>query len=414
MDVKKGYSLTMTASLPQDWELISIGELFDFKNGLNREKKFFGQGTPIVNYMDVYHNRWLTEANICGKVSLSKSEINSYEVRKGDVFFTRTSETIEEVGLTSVVLDELVDTVFSGFILRARPKNEKLDDNFKKYCFSSFQFRNEITSRSTYTTRALTNGRVLSNIKILIPSLKAEQRAIAEALSDMDALIEAQEALIAKKRAIKQGVMQELLSGKRRLPGFSEEWKWEKVSQFGEVVTGGTPPTNEQIFWNGSIPWITPTDIKNKKDIFHSEREITQDGLNVLSKLPMNSILITCIASIGKNTILRREGACNQQINAIIPNQKHNPDFVYYLFENNKQYLINNAGTTATPIISKKTFSELVFLLPPIEEQSSIAAILSCIDTELDSLEKKLDKTKALKQGMMQELLTGRIRLTGE
>ncbi|MEQ8186383.1 MAG: restriction endonuclease subunit S, partial [Candidatus Eremiobacterota bacterium] len=176
-----------------EWKTIMLGEIFEFKNGLNKEKHFFGKGTPIVNYMDVYKKRGITSKDLLGKVTLSKQEIKTYEVRKGDVLFTRTSETVDEVGVSSVMLEDVKDTVFSGFVLRARPINDRLDIYFKKYCFSTTKVRNDITSKSSYTTRALTNGRLLSNVKIIVPPTKAEQTAIAEILSDMDTEIESLE-----------------------------------------------------------------------------------------------------------------------------------------------------------------------------------------------------------------------------
>ena len=256
----------------------------------------------------------------------------------------------------------------------------------------------------------LSVSKILS-LNVAYPPTKAEQEAIAEALSDADALIESLEQLLAKKRHLKQGAMQQLLTGKKRLPGFSGEWEVKKVRQIGEIVTGGTPPTGIKEYWNGDVPWVTPTDISDRKDIHSTERKITALGLLSIRRLPSNSVLITCIASIGKNAILRDEGACNQQINAIIPNKEHDADFVYYLIENSKQYLLGNAGITATMIISKKDFSELDFTVPLKAEQSAIATILSDMVAELAALEEKLAKARALKQGMMQELLTGRIRL---
>jgi len=205
---------------PIDWGIITLGDLFTFKNGLNKGKEYFGYGTPIVNYMDVYKRSGIRAADLNGRVNLSKQEIKAYEVHKGDVFFTRTSETTDEVGLASVMLDDPQDTVFSGFVLRARPSNECLDDQFKKYCFSTNEVRKAIISKSSYTTRALTNGRLLSSVTIPLPPIH-EQRAIAAALGDVDALIAALDRLIAKKCGIKQAAMQELLTGKGRLPGFN-------------------------------------------------------------------------------------------------------------------------------------------------------------------------------------------------
>jgi len=206
--------------------------------------------------------------------------------------------------------------------------------------------------------------------------------------------------------------MQELLTGKKRLDGFSGEWVDKTVEEFGEIITGSTPSTYISSFWNGDIPWITPTDIDGSKNISRSERQITKSGLNAIRKLKANTVLITCIASLGKNAILRKDGACNQQINAIIPDDNFNEDYIYYIFEINKRYLLSKAGITATNMVSKKEFSRISFKLPEtIFEQTAIANILSDMDNEIELLEKKLSKYKQIKQGMMQQLLTGKIRL---
>jgi len=197
--------------------------LFSFKNGLNKAKEFFGFGTPIVNYLDVFGSSVIRSANLQGRVSLSRAELKNFDVQKGDVFFTRTSETAEEIGIASVMFDEPTDTVFSGFVLRARPLNKRLNDGFKAYCFRSASVRKQITSKASYTTRALTNGRILSEVLLPLPSLP-EQTAIATVLSEMDAELAALEARREKTRALKQGMMQELLTGRIRLPtsGFEE------------------------------------------------------------------------------------------------------------------------------------------------------------------------------------------------
>lgn len=211
-----GSKQTEAGVLPERWRTATLGELFSFKNGLNKGKEHFGHGTPIVNYMDVYDHPGLRTSDLSGRVSVGKQELKNFEVRKGDVFFTRTSETLEEIGLAAVMLDEPIDTVFSGFVLRARAKTEDLDDEFKRYCFSTSEVRKAIVSKSSYTTRALTNGRLLSAVPIPLPPV-AEQRAIATMLSDMDAEIAALEAKLAKTRLLKQGMMQELLTGRTRL-----------------------------------------------------------------------------------------------------------------------------------------------------------------------------------------------------
>jgi len=213
----QGYKQSAIGVILEDWFTPTIGEFFDFKNGLNKAKKFFGSGTPIVNYMDVFMHPSLLSKDVLGKVNVIKDEIRAYGVKQGDVFFTRTSETVEEIGCAAVLLEDIQDGVFSGFVLRARPKVFDIDLLFKKYCFASTIIRKQITSTSSYTTRALTNGKLLSQVVIPYPVQKEEQRAIATVLSDMDAEITALETRLAKTQAIKQGMMQELLTGRTRL-----------------------------------------------------------------------------------------------------------------------------------------------------------------------------------------------------
>lgn len=254
-DAPAGFKRTEVGVIPNAWEAVLLGDLFAFKNGLNKAKRFFGSGTPIVNYMDVFERPGIRMNDLAGRVSLQVDEIRNFKVRQGDVFFTRTSETVEEIGIASVMLDEPCDTVFSGFVLRARPRNSRLENQYKQYCFDLRAVRSQIVSNATYTTRALTNGRSLSAVWIAVPP-KPEQRAIAEALSDVDGLITALEALIVKKRAMKQATMQQLLTGKTRLPSFSGEWEKTVMGEIG-LIYGGLSGKNKNDFGTGIARYVT-------------------------------------------------------------------------------------------------------------------------------------------------------------
>lgn len=196
-----------------DWEPLKIGNLLDFKNGLNKGKEFFGDGIPIVNYMDVYSKPCIYANEVEGRVRLSRNEIKRFDVKKGDVFFTRTSETVSEVGYASVLLDDIEDGVFSGFVLRGRPKNDKLDILYCQYCFSTPEIRRAIIVGATYTTRALTNGTYLATIPILLPK-PDEQHAIAKAIMAADAQLTAERDHLRKLEDIKRGLMDDLLTNR--------------------------------------------------------------------------------------------------------------------------------------------------------------------------------------------------------
>lgn len=176
-------------------------------------------------------------------------------MRKGDVVFTRTSETVEEIGVAAAMLDPAKDTVFSGFVLRARPTGDRLDDLFKAYCFSPRYFRRQVVARANYTTRALTNGRSLSAAILAVPPV-AEQRAIAQALLDIDISIARLAELIAKKRDLRTGAMQRLVTGKTRLPGFSFPWEEKMPGEIGRTYGGLTGKTKTD-FGLGQARYVT-------------------------------------------------------------------------------------------------------------------------------------------------------------
>lgn len=179
----------------EECEWRTLNELFTFKNGINKEKNDFGRGTPIINYVDVYRKRGLVKEDIKGLVNSNASEQSRYKCKKGDVFFTRTSETKEEVGFPAVLLEDIENCVFSGFVLKATPTTDLLDTHYCKYCFFTYQFRKEVIKSATYTTRALTNGNSLSKISIPVPSLE-KQRQIASILDTFETYISKLEKMI--------------------------------------------------------------------------------------------------------------------------------------------------------------------------------------------------------------------------
>lgn len=394
--IETKYKQTEAGLIPCEWDIIKLGDCFEFKNGLNASKDCFGYGTPIVNYMDVYHHAALKSHHIAGLVNLSPSEIARFRVQKGDVFFTRTSETPEEVGFASVLLDDVKDCVFSGFVLRARPINTKLYPEYCAYCFKTAQVRNAIIKSCSYTTRALTNGKVLSEISIPLPPL-AEQKKIAKALSDVDALINNLDGLIAKKRDIKQGTMQQILTGKKRLPGFTDEWKEQTLNDICSL-SKGIQLNSSKMNDSGLYP------------VFNGG--IAPSGYFSECNTEANTIII----SEGGNSCgfvnyikepFWRGGHCYSLSNISIDKV-----FLYHILKFNEASIMALRTGSGLPNIKKSTLANFCLKNPQsISEQQAIATILTDMDDEIQALEAKRDKYTAIKQGMMQELLTGKIRL---
>lgn len=402
------------------WDTATIGDFLDFKNGLNKGKEFFGYGTPIVNYTDVYRKRGLTKSDVRGKVNLTRDEIHRFDARKNDVFFTRTSETPEEVGMSSVLLDDIDDCVFSGFVLRGRPKNDMFVPEYCKYCFTTEAIRSAIIMGCTYTTRALTNGTQLSAIEIVVPP-KPEQEAIAKSLTEIDDLISSLEKLITKKKTIKQGAMQELLTGKRRLPGFSGEWETRTLHEISnEMVDGpfGSNLKTEHYTTERQVRIIQLSNIGeagwNNANVKYTtfshaaelQRCIVQPGSILIAKMMPAGRAIICPDN-EKSYIL------GSDVVKVVPNSSVDSRYLVYATKS-RFYLDQIADDTQGSTRARTSVSKLrktAILFPEKDEQIAIADILSEMDMEIAALEGKIAKYRQIKQGMMQQLLTGKIRL---
>ncbi|GAA3721482.1 restriction endonuclease subunit S [Salinicoccus jeotgali] len=183
-------------------------------------------------------------------------------------------------------------------------------------------------------------------------------------------------------------------------------WKKKKLSELGRIVTGSTPKTEEEKNWLGTLPFVSPTDINRTKYIYSTKRYVNKSVINDNRIIPKDSVMYTSIASIGKIAISSMECTTNQQINSILPNKGYNPNFLYYSLLYKSDYIKTLAGTTAVPIINKSLFSKIELIIPVLKEQQKIAAILSSVDEAIEKTERIIEKTKIVKRGLMQELLT--------
>jgi type I restriction enzyme S subunit len=255
------------------------------------------------------------------------------------------------------------------------------------------------------------------DLPVCVPSRNAEQRAIAMVLSDVDALIGALDKMIAKKRDLKQAAMQQLLAGQTRLPGFSEDWELKRLDELADIRSGGTPSTVVARFWDGVIPWCTPTDItqlNGAKYLTKTARTITQEGLDSSSAelVPSQSVVMTSRATIGECAINTVPVATNQGFKNFVPFDSTSAEYLYYVLQTQKQGFIRLCAGSTFLEIGKGQLAGYEIRVPPTrDEQVRIATAFSEMDAELSALKARRDKTHALKQGMMQELLTGRIRL---
>ncbi|MXO65298.1 restriction endonuclease subunit S [Altericroceibacterium endophyticum] len=407
--------MTQTANrLPQDWETVPLGEHYHFQNGVNADAQAYGRGIPFANVLEVITRTHLRVDDIPGRVTLSRDSVKAYAIRRGDVLFNRTSETHEEVGLASVYSDDAA-AVFGGFVIRGRPKTETFDPTFSGYAFRAPNVRAQIVAKGQGAVRANIGQSELKSV--LVPRPKPhEQRAIAAALSDADALIEGLESLIAKKRAIKQGAMQELLTGRQRLAGFSNEWPVKRLADLATFHKGkGLPKSALATF--GAHPCIHYGELFTKYgaeigEIFSSTNDVSDPFLAMKNDVLMPTSDVTPRGLAKASALFQDNVVAGGDILVIRPADLvlHGPFLSNMIRHDEEQVLKLVTGTTVFHLYASDMMN-FEMPVPELSEQRAIASTLSDMGKELSALEIRLAKARQIKQGMMQELLTGRIRL---
>ncbi|MFO0698947.1 MAG: restriction endonuclease subunit S [Nitrospira sp.] len=412
--VPVGYKRTEVGVIPKDWEISKLSTHATFKTGpfgsALHQADYVPGGIPVINPMQIVDGQ-IQPTSSMAITEQAARKLDEFRLAAGNVVIGRRGE----MGRCAFVRTEehgwLCGT--GSMIIRTKPS---LNARFLQRVLSSPPIIAEIENASVGSTMINLNQGTLGNLLVAIPPTKAEQEAIAEALSDSDALIESLEQLLVKKRQIKQGAMQELLTGKKRLPGFSGKWEVKRIGEFTDCAAGGTPSTLIQAYWNGSIRWMSSGEL-NLKFVNEVEGRITEEGLRNSSAqlVPAKSVLIG-LAGQGKTrgTVAMNlvELCTNQSVAAIFPNSSFVSDYLYYNLDARYEELRGlSSGGAGRGGLNLTLIKSISVPLPCFDEQTAIAAILADMDAEIAALETKLAKARRLKQGMMQELLTGRIRL---
>jgi type I restriction enzyme S subunit len=205
-----------------------------------------------------------------------------------------------------------------------------------------------------------------------------------------------------------------LLTGQTRLPGFKGEWVVKRLGDVAEMGSGGTPPSSVSAYYDGDIPWVSISDMtKGGKVILSTDRNLTCHGFanSAAQMFPIGTVLYAMYASLGECSIAGMSLCSSQAILGIRPRGNLSGEFLYY-FLNSRKATVKTLGQQGTQAnLNKGMVQDFHLSLPPLPEQTAIASVLSEMDAELAGLEQRREKTRALKQGMMQELLTGRTRL---
>jgi len=388
--VPKGYKQTEVGVIPEEWMVLPLGRLItSVEYGSSAKSNAKGR-IPVLRMGNLQE----------GKIDWNdlvftddESEIHKYSLVSGDVLFNRTN-TVDLVGKTSIYDGEF-PAIFAGYLIRINVDSARLDSKFLNYVLNAeFSRKHSAKVLSVAIGQANINGQKVKTYPIPTPPTVAEQRAIAAALSDVDALLAKLDQLIAKKRDLKQAAMQQLLTGQTRLPGFSGEWE---VKRLGEICTmkSGEGITSASIDEHSEFPCYGGNGLRGYTTRY------THDGRYAL--IGRQGALCGNVVNV--------EGRFFASEHAVVVTPLKGTDIHWLAVVLARMNLNQYSESSAQPGLSVSKLLTMSWTVPPLPEQTTIAALLSDMDAEIAALVARRDKTRALKQGMMQELLTGRIRL---
>lgn len=417
MELNDGYAQSAVGLIPRDWACKPLADFLGFISyGFTNPMPTVSDGVYMITAADIDQGKLqLASARKTSIASFQKLLTAKSKPRTNDILLTKDGS----LGRLALVGDEVICINQSVAVLRP---NEKVEPNFLKLLLESPWYQTRMLDDAGGSTIKHIYITIVDKMPIGLPLDKKEQRAIATALSDVDALIAGLEKLIAKKRDLKQAAMQQLLTGQTRLPGFSGEWVSRSLGSLG-VIYGGLVGKSKADFGHGSASYVPFVNVMANIRIDCGALE----PVNVVSTENQNRVLCGDLLFNGSSETPEEVALCalmTQTVEDLYLNSfcfgfrfKQGVEasglFLTYLMRSQmgRELMKSLAQGSTRYNLSKSALLQARLVLPNLEEQTAIATVLSDMDADLSALEARLAKTRDLKQGMMQELLTGRTRL---
>ena len=410
--IHSGYKPSPLGPIPEDWEVKSVKDISTIKGRIGYRGYTIND---IVNDGDGAIS--LSPSNIVdGKLQFNSVTSITWEkyyespeimLRDGDIVMVKTGSSFGKVAFVENLPHET--TINPQFVII---NNIKCDNKWLCYLFESDCIQKNVHRIVVGGAIPTMSQEEIASFRIAVPPLPEQQR-IVSVLSLWDTAIEKQTALIEKLTLRKRGLMQQLLTGKKRLKGFSGEWKELRLGEVALVIGGGTPNTDIPDYWNENIPWFTPSEIGENKYVNISERTISKKGLNDSSAklLPKGTILFTSRATIGAKAILTTEATTNQGFQSFVVTNGNNNEFIYYYLDIILNEIKQKASGSTFPEVSAESLRKIAIKIPKVNEQNAIASVLVNADKEIEIQKQKLTAMQTQKKGLMQVLLTGEKRI---
>ena len=391
-----------------EWEERELGELFGITSASRVHKNewtesgvpFFRSSDVVADYKGAENNKAFISFELFEELS-NKSGC----VQKNDLLVT---------GGGSIGIPYLVKTnepfYFKDADLLWLKNTNNINGYFIYAFFSTLIYRDYVNSITHIGTISHYTIEQAKSTPIKVPE-KEENDKIGEYLTNLDHLITLHHRKYNKLVTIKKSMLEKMFPQNGavvpeiRFKGFTRDWEVRKLAELGVIVTGSTPSTQEPLYYSDDgKPWVTPTDI-SENITFHSAKHLTEEGQRIARIVPKNTILVTCIASIGKNTMLGTSGSFNQQINGLVPKEKEN--YPYFLFTQSALWsykMKRSAASGIMQIVNKTEFSELKTIVPTLAEQNQIGKYFKHLDTLITLQQRELEKLKNIKKACLEKM----------
>jgi type I restriction enzyme, S subunit len=393
-ELRPGYKLTEVGVIPEDWDVSPLAQLADIRGGIAKNENVAVSDPVSVHYLRVANvqDGYLSLSEM-SKIQLSRKDLARYTVLPGDVLMNEGGD-LDKLGRGAIWRGEFNPCVHQNHVFVVRCKENLLPDYLNVWTATSAARRFFLLAGKQTTNLASISKSSLGELPVAVP-MNVEQRAIAAALGDVDALLGGLDRLIAKKQGLKVAAMQQLLTGQTRLPGFSGEWEVMPLSALCGMKSG-------EGITSAAIDDFSPYPCYGGNGLRGYTSRFTHEG---------GFALIGRQGALCGNVVgVEGKFFASEHAVVVTPNSQTDIRWLTYVLAtmNLNQY----SESSAQPGLSVSKILMLDLDVPPTkDEQTAIAAILSDMDAELAALQARRSKTQALKQAMMQELLTGKIRL---
>lgn len=414
----EGYKVTDLGPLPEEWQVVKLESIFDVVNKKAREVRINSDERYLLLTVRLYAKGVTARGIAIGsKIGVSKL----YRTEDDDFVFSKIDA---RNGAWGFIPPELAGGLVSNDFPILRLNESCALREFMELLLSQPKMWEPLRAIAVGTTnRRRIKPEHFFELKVPLPPI-SEQRAIAHVLSTVRKALQASEKVLAAARELKTSLMRHLftygpvpVNEIHRIPLVESEigpipahWRVVRLGDIGKVITGRTPSTSCPKYWNGSIPFITPVDLKGGP-VRVAQRSITEEGLREAKALPKGSVLVSCIGHIGKVGVVDADvAASNQQINAVICQNADNW-FVAYAIMHNVPLLESFARMTTIPILSKRNLERVPIPFPPPSEQREIASMLREVDRKIEAEEARLQALDTLYKTLLHLLMSGRVRV---